>query len=221
MPKQSKCGIYSIEHLKSGRLYIGSSKAIRQRWYQHRLRLKRGTHHSPYLQHAWAKYGSEEFSFVVIEECLPDELEAKEQIHLDRLNSVFNVVRIVKTRKLDPNAEARRIAALRARNAAITHCPHGHEYTKKNAYIDRNGTRICRTCNSLRVSAIYAKETPEQREVRRKRIAASHAANREVRMAKQREYAALHRSEKKEYDKQRAARKRIARKENSLGCSIH
>jgi hypothetical protein len=33
------------------------------------------------------------------------------------------------------------------RNARVTHCPSGHEYTEENTYIDRNGNRHgCRTC---------------------------------------------------------------------------
>ena len=28
-----------------------------------------------------------------------------------------------------------------------THCPHGHEYTRENTYIDQSGWRECRACN--------------------------------------------------------------------------
>ena len=33
-----------------------------------------------------------------------------------------------------------------AHNAAKTHCPHGHEYTEENTYIDPKGSRRCREC---------------------------------------------------------------------------
>ena len=36
--------------------------------------------------------------------------------------------------------------ANRVRAAAITHCPHGHEYTAENTYRDPNGKRSCREC---------------------------------------------------------------------------
>lgn len=43
------------------------------------------------------------------------------------------------------------------RNAAKTHCPHGHEYTAKNTYSRTRGTgvarRECRTCRRERVNA--------------------------------------------------------------------
>jgi hypothetical protein len=28
-----------------------------------------------------------------------------------------------------------------------THCPHGHEYTPENTYVDRKGSRNCRACH--------------------------------------------------------------------------
>lgn len=33
-----------------------------------------------------------------------------------------------------------------AKNARKTHCPHGHEYTKTNTYIDPKGYRHCIIC---------------------------------------------------------------------------
>lgn len=33
-----------------------------------------------------------------------------------------------------------------ARNAAQTHCPHGHAYSGENLYVNPSGWRLCRTC---------------------------------------------------------------------------
>lgn len=33
-----------------------------------------------------------------------------------------------------------------ARNAAVTHCPMGHEYSFENTYVRKNGSRACRAC---------------------------------------------------------------------------
>ena len=33
--------------------------------------------------------------------------------------------------------------------ARWTHCPRGHEFTQRNTYRRRNGTRMCRECNNL------------------------------------------------------------------------
>jgi group I intron endonuclease len=63
----SVCGIYSIRHIKSGRVYIGSSVNIANRWRYHRYRLNKGNHDNLYLQRAWTKYGKHEFEWDVIE----------------------------------------------------------------------------------------------------------------------------------------------------------
>ncbi len=76
-------GVYAIVHRETGRRYIGSSKHIERRWDEHTRTLSRGTHHSPFLQHTWAKYGPEAFDFVVVEVCATSELRTREQIWLD------------------------------------------------------------------------------------------------------------------------------------------
>lgn len=44
-----------------------------------------------------------------------------------------------------------------ARNAAKTHCVHGHPYTPENTYINFRGSRECRICRATR-AARYAKK---------------------------------------------------------------
>lgn len=56
-----------------------------------------------------------------------------------------------------------------ARNAAVTHCPRGHEYTEANTGRTRRGSRYCKRCNVDRVSA-YQREHGRLRS--RKRSAA-------------------------------------------------
>ena len=48
-------GVYKIENINNGKKYIGSSKDIEKRFYQHRRNLENKTHHSIKLQHAWSK----------------------------------------------------------------------------------------------------------------------------------------------------------------------
>jgi HNH endonuclease len=56
-------------------------------------------------------------------------------------------------RGLGPAASAIRMRAMvKARAAAITHCPQGHEYTPENTYL-HNGMRTCRTCQRARSAA--------------------------------------------------------------------
>lgn len=59
--------IYGIRHASSGRVYVGSATNLKSRLRVHRNSLRKGTHHSRYLQAAWEKYGPESFEFVVLE----------------------------------------------------------------------------------------------------------------------------------------------------------
>lgn len=61
------CGIYRILHKSSGRIYIGSSVHILKRWDDHRCKLNQGKHENRYLQHAWTKYGQDDFLFEIVE----------------------------------------------------------------------------------------------------------------------------------------------------------
>ena len=82
------CGVYQIENLINGKLYIGSSNQIERRFYLHKWDLRRGKHHSITLQRAWDKYGESAFNFSVIIYCAPDVRQSYEQIYLDRLETV-------------------------------------------------------------------------------------------------------------------------------------
>ena len=56
-------GIYAIENLTNGRMYIGSAQRFNKRWKEHLRALERGVHHSRFLQRDWDKCGSEAFRF--------------------------------------------------------------------------------------------------------------------------------------------------------------
>lgn len=78
-------GIYEIVNLVTGRRYIGSSKNIQRRWYEHKLKLQNDSHHSPKLQGAWNKYGEHNFKFNILYQCSPvsDILLFYEQLWID------------------------------------------------------------------------------------------------------------------------------------------
>jgi len=60
-------GIYSIRNTISGRIYVGSSVQVRERWKHHKLALRKGTHHSRPLQRSWIKHGEAAFVFELLE----------------------------------------------------------------------------------------------------------------------------------------------------------
>lgn len=76
-------GIYIIRNLVSGNFYIGQSQNIITRWEQHCKALQGNRHHNRHLQLAWNKYGKSAFEFHVLEYCLLDQLDDREQYYLD------------------------------------------------------------------------------------------------------------------------------------------
>lgn len=78
-------GIYKITNKITQKFYIGSSVKISRRWREHIKELKKGTHRSKYLQNSFNKYGLNNFTFEVIEECSKELLSDREQYYLDTL----------------------------------------------------------------------------------------------------------------------------------------
>lgn len=60
-------GIYAIEHIPSGMLYVGSTANFKMRWKGHRTLLRAGSHSNMHLQKAWNKYGEQQFYFKLLE----------------------------------------------------------------------------------------------------------------------------------------------------------
>lgn len=52
------------------------------RWDSHKSLLRNNKHFNPYLQNAWNKYGEENFEFIVVEECVVEELDDKERHYI-------------------------------------------------------------------------------------------------------------------------------------------
>lgn len=92
-------GIYKIALRSTDKCYVGSSANLERRKTYHLYHLRKGDHHSPYLQNAWNVYGEEAFEFVVLEthsaltlQDLKETLKHSEQWWMDRLGSCYNVL---------------------------------------------------------------------------------------------------------------------------------
>jgi len=81
-------GIYIIRNIINGKFYIGSSKDLINRWKHHKFYLNNAKHPNKHLQHAWTKYGSDNFEFDVLHYEQPEYLLSLEQIYLDRFSKV-------------------------------------------------------------------------------------------------------------------------------------
>lgn len=84
-------GIYKITNKLNGKVYIGKSKDIMQRWAAHEHALNKGTHHSTKLQEDFNHNGGIEiFDFSVLEVCAPSELNEKERYYTTKFDSIEN-----------------------------------------------------------------------------------------------------------------------------------
>jgi group I intron endonuclease len=82
-----KSGIYYIQNLDNGKIYIGSAVSIVKRWSVHKHHLRRGAHCNKYLQSAWDKRGEDSFIFGVIEVVDKNILLEKEQFWIKNYES--------------------------------------------------------------------------------------------------------------------------------------
>lgn len=66
--KSKRCtsGVYMIRNKANGKVYIGESGDINQRWDQHRQALENGNHANKYLQGDYNEYGKAAFDFSII-----------------------------------------------------------------------------------------------------------------------------------------------------------
>lgn len=96
--KKPKIGaVYKIVNIKTNKIYIGSSKNVYIRFYQHIKSLFKNKHHSIHLQRSWNKYGSNNFIFKIIEQIdiknfrnekeYTNYLREREQYYIDSLQA--------------------------------------------------------------------------------------------------------------------------------------
>jgi group I intron endonuclease len=92
-------GIYKITCTKNNKIYIGSSKNIKNRIHIHKKSLCNNNHRNKFLQNAWNKYGEINFLLEVVEECDIDNLLNREEYWINTTNSYlrdygFNICKI-------------------------------------------------------------------------------------------------------------------------------
>lgn len=83
--------IYIIKNKLNSKFYIGSTINFYKRKTTHLRALKRGIHHSNYLQRAYNKYGVENFTIDIFQFCDLKEKKELEQYYLDLYAPAYNV----------------------------------------------------------------------------------------------------------------------------------
>lgn len=80
-------GIYKITNNINGKIYIGQSNNIQRRFSEHQ---NRGATSRIPVDVAIQKYGKENFSFEIIEECTIEQLNQRETYWINHFNSIEN-----------------------------------------------------------------------------------------------------------------------------------
>lgn len=92
-------GVYQIRCIPTGKIYIGSTVNLRERWNRHWWSLRRDKHQNIFLQRAWNKHGEASFEFSVLEFVDESNLLHAEQAWINRTgcadrNIGFNISRV-------------------------------------------------------------------------------------------------------------------------------
>lgn len=85
--KVMKSGIYKIQNLNNGKVYIGSTTNFQDRFKNHKNKLNRNSHFNDYLQKSWNKHGGTNFKFEILLYCSKEDLEFYEQRAIDEYNA--------------------------------------------------------------------------------------------------------------------------------------
>lgn len=83
-------GIYKITCMGNGKVYVGQSIRIKQRWKEHQSDLKNNKHYNHYLQNAYNKYGKNSFKYEILEQCPKTKLNEREEFYIKLLDSYKN-----------------------------------------------------------------------------------------------------------------------------------
>ena len=84
-------GIYQIVNTVNNKRYIGSAVNLKKRENEHFAHLRRGVHHSPYLQRSYDLHGRDAFVFEILMYTPRDWCIEIEQIMLDALHPEYNL----------------------------------------------------------------------------------------------------------------------------------
>lgn len=81
-------GVYAIRNTVNGKRCVGSAaKSLKDRWWDHLCRLRKGNHCNGHLQKSWNKYGEASFVFEILERCSPQLCIEREQAWMEELKS--------------------------------------------------------------------------------------------------------------------------------------
>ena len=86
--REKICGIYKIENIINGKVYIGQSVDVYKRWHEHFKYLRQNQHINRHLQSAYNLYGESNFVASILERCDRCNLNNREQFWILHYNSM-------------------------------------------------------------------------------------------------------------------------------------
>ncbi|SHH36527.1 GIY-YIG nuclease family protein [Clostridium grantii] len=118
--KMGISGVYAIEDVKTGNLYVGSSSDISKRWSHYRSFFKNNEHRYKELQEAFNEGGKARVKYTILEECSIEELEDRENWWLQHVQKIEGWTLINKqkhaTRSVKVNTKKMKLAQQNERN---------------------------------------------------------------------------------------------------------
>lgn len=154
-----RAGVYVIERSDLNHVYIGSAVNIARRHGEHQRMLRRGAHENVRLQRAWNKYGPDNFAFMVVLFCEPDDAVRYEQVLIESAilksgwRSLFNSAPNAGSCLGFRHSEATR-ARMSARTPTFLGCKHSpeslalmSERQKQNRKNPDIRAKYCRPCH--------------------------------------------------------------------------
>jgi group I intron endonuclease len=86
--RQLKSGVYTIRCKSNGKIYVGSSKNVTNRFTIHKDHLRNNKHGNRSLQEDFNRYGEADFEFVKVLLCREDDLFIFEEAYMKKYNSL-------------------------------------------------------------------------------------------------------------------------------------
>lgn len=163
-----KAGIYKIEHIASGKLYVGSAVHIGRRWIVHVRNLRAKTHHSIKMQRAWNKYGADAFAFSILENVDDlDRLLEMEQKWLDLTRSAVRGYNMTPSAGSLYDFRQSDVTKERMRQAAIGHVKSDEH--RKNLSVVNTGKKMSdESRQKMRDAKLGKKRKPHSPETKAK-----------------------------------------------------
>jgi len=162
-------GIYCFRNNVTNKVYVGSSIDISYRKRKHLETLRANRHRNQFFQRAFIKYGEIAFSFSVLETCLREELQLREDYWIVTLNSLnkkygYNLVSADR-REISPSTK-RKISAGQKRSYENGRIPFnkGRLFSEEHKANIKRGIR--RTFEGGRISAFKGKHVAEATKVK-------------------------------------------------------